>query len=181
MKRIMIIGSGGAGKSTFARELGEILDLPVYHLDAYFWKPGWTPTPNEEWDSFQENLVQKGSWIIDGNYGRTHDIRMKRSDVIILLDFSPWITLYRVIKRRIMYHGKTRPDLNKGCPESLDFKFIWWIWNFRKTRIPGIMDKLDQYKDKRIIILKSPKEIRELLEKVKSSGVGYFNEGENFS
>lgn len=168
MKRIMIIGSGGAGKSTFAKQLGEELDLPVYHLDAYYWKPGWTPTSNEEWDSFQENLVQKEYWIIDGNYGRTLDIRMNRAEVIILLDFSRWITLYRVLKRRIMYHGKTRPDLNKDCPEALDLEFIKWVWNFRKTRIPGIMEKLRKYKEKRIIVLKSPKEVRKLLDQLKT-------------
>lgn len=174
MKRIMIIGSGGAGKSTLARQLGEALQLPVHHLDAYYWKPGWTPTPNEEWDLFQENLVQEERWIIDGNYGRTLDIRMKRADVIILLDFSRWITVYRVIKRRIMYHGKTRPDLNEECPESLDFEFIKWVWNFRKTRIPGIIGKLRKYSDKKIIVLKSPKEVRFLLDQVGTLDVSCF-------
>ena len=161
----MIIGSGGAGKSTLARQLGEALQLPVHHLDAYYWRPGWDPTPNEEWELFQENLVREESWIIDGNYGRTLDIRMKRADVIILLDFSRWITVYRVIKRRIMYHGKTRPDLNEDCPESLDFEFIKWVWNFRKTRIPGIIQKLRKYNDKKIIILKSPKEVRTFVDR----------------
>lgn len=175
MKRIMIIGSGGAGKSTLARQLGEILQLPVYHLDLYYWKPGWNPTPNDEWGLFQENLVNEERWIIDGNYGRTFDIRMKRAHVIILLDLSRWITVYRVIKRRIMYHGKTRPDLNEDCPESLDFEFIKWVWNFRKTRIPGIIQKLNIYKDKKIIILKSPKEARVFLDQVKTLGWGYFS------
>ena len=181
MKRIMIIGSGGAGKSTFARQLGEVLHIPVHHLDAFYWKPGWIPTPNEEWDMFQEELVSNEQWIIDGNYGRTLDIRMKQADVIILLDFSRWVTVYRVIKRRIMYHGKTRPDLNKECPESLDFEFIKWVWNFRKARVPGIIEKLGKYKGKRIIIVKSPKDLRHLLEQVKTLGVSYFKEVENFS
>ena len=184
MKRIIIIGSGGAGKSTLAKQFGEELKLPVHHLDAYYWKPGWTPTPNDEWDKFQETLVLNDKWIIDGNYGRTLDIRMKKADVIILLDFSRWITVFRVIKRRIMYHGKTRPDLNKDCPESLDMEFIKWVWNFRKTRIPGIIEKLRQYskdKDKTILILKSPKDVRQLLNNVKTFGVGYFKEGKNFS
>ncbi|MCI3918977.1 DNA topology modulation protein [Paenibacillus sp. TRM 82003] len=181
MKRIMIIGSGGAGKSTLASQLADILDIPVHHLDAYYWKPGWTPSPNDEWDQFQETLVQEESWIIDGNYGRTHDIRMRRADVIILLDFSKCVTVYRVLKRRIIYHGKTRPDLNENCPESLDFEFIKWVWNFKKTRIPGIMEKLKEYQDKKIIILKSPKNVRQLLEKVKTMGEGYFSEGENIS
>ncbi|GIP18104.1 topology modulation protein [Paenibacillus montaniterrae] len=170
MKRIMIIGSGGAGKSTLAKQLGEALQLPVHHLDAYFWKPGWTPTPDEEWDSVQENLVLEEQWIIDGNYGRTLDIRMNRADVIILLDFPRWITVYRVIKRRIMYHGKTRPDLNEGCPESLDFEFLKWVWTFRKTKIPGILQKLANYNDKHIMILKSPREARKFINEAKALG-----------
>lgn len=170
MKRVMIIGSGGAGKSTFARRLGEELNLPVYHLDAYYWKPGWIPASNEEWDAFQQSLVQKEAWIIDGNYGRTFDIRMKRADVIILLDFSRWVTLYRVIKRRIMYHGKTRPDLHKDCPERLDLEFIKWVWSFRRIKIPGIMEKLREHKDKKIIILKSPNEAKKLLDGLKIRG-----------
>lgn len=164
----MIIGSGGAGKSTLAKQLGEKLGLPVYHLDVYYWNPGWVPTSNEEWDLFLEELVKNDSWIIDGNYGRTYDIRMRRADIIILLDYSRWLTIFRVIKRRMMYHGKTRPDMNKGCPEALDLDFLKWVWNFRKTRIPGIMEKLHHYKDKRIIILKSPKEARSFLDQIKS-------------
>ncbi|OUS76099.1 AAA family ATPase [Paenibacillus sp. MY03] len=181
MKRIMIIGSGGAGKSTLARQLGELLQLPVHHLDAYYWKAGWNPTPNEQWDSFQEKLVLEEYWIIDGNYGRSLDIRIKQADVIILLDFSRLITIYRVIKRRIMYHGKTRPDLNEDCPESLDFEFIKWVWNFRKTRIPSIIQKLRDYSHKHIIVLKSPKEVKIFLAQVKTLGAGIFEKGENFS
>jgi adenylate kinase family enzyme len=181
MKRIMIIGSGGAGKSTLSRQLGDILNVPVYHLDAYFWKPGWVPTPYDEWDDFQQKLVLEESWIIDGNYGRTFDIRMKQADVIILLDFSRWITTYRVIKRRIIYHGKTRPDLNEACPESLDFEFIKWVWNFKKTKISGIMEKLTEYQDKKIIVLKSQKHVEKLIQKIKTIGVSYFREDENIS
>lgn len=130
-------------------------------------------------DGYQERLVLEESWIIDGNYGRTLDIRMTQADVIILLDFSRWITTYRVIKRRLIYHGKTRPDLNEDCPESLDFEFIKWVWNFKKTKIPGIMEKLMEYQDKKIIVLKSPKNVEKLIKQIKTIGVGYFREVEN--
>lgn len=169
MKRIMIIGPSGAGKSTLARQLGEIFNLPVHHLDTYFWKAGWIPTPNDEWDFFLEELIQNEKWIIDGNYSRTLDIRLKRADVIIFLDFSTWLTLYRVIKRRWMYHGKTRPDMNKDCQEKLDIEFLRWVWNFRKTQRPHILEKLKIREDKTIIILKSPKEVKRLIEKYKST------------
>lgn len=174
MNRMMIIGCAGSGKSTLAKQLGQILQLPVCHLDYYYWKPGWVPTPPEEWDSFQETLVQEEQWIIDGNYNRTLEIRMRRADVIILLDYSRWITVYRVLKRRVMYHGKTRPDLNEQCPESLDWEFMQWIWTFKKTKVPQILEKLNMYSDKKIIILKAPKETKEFLEQVKAKGMGSF-------
>ncbi|WP_091168442.1 DNA topology modulation protein [Paenibacillus sp. 1_12] len=157
MKKIVLIGSGGSGKSTLARKLGDVTQLPVYHLDALHWKPGWVPTPEGEWDRFQRELVQNDKWIIDGNYGRTLDIRLSEADTIIFFDLSRWITTYRIIKRRIMYHGKSRPDLTEGCPEQLDLQFIKWVWNFRKEKRPAIIEKLKNYsKTKKIILLKTP-------------------------
>ena len=167
----MVIGSSGSGKSTFSRELGEILNVPVYHLDLYYWKPGWIETPRAEWDDFNRQLVAKDQWIIDGHYGRTLDIRLQAADVIIFFDISPVITTYRVIKRRVQYHGKTRPDLNEGCPESIDWSFIKYGWNFRKDKRPSILKKLEKHADKKIIIIKHSKEARRLLNKIRTDGV----------
>jgi adenylate kinase family enzyme len=83
MKRIAIIGSCGAGKSTLARQMGTILGLEVIHLDSFFWKPGWVETPRVEWRSTVENLVKRETWIIDGNYGSTFDIRLEAADTIV--------------------------------------------------------------------------------------------------
>lgn len=177
MSRIIIIGSGGSGKSTFAKELGDILGKPVYHLDAYYWKPGWIPTPNDEWDQFLNQILSEDEWIIDGNYGRTLDLRMKRSDVIIFFDLSPWITTYRVIKRRIKYHGKTRADLNEGCPEQLDWDFVKWVWNFRKNKRPEILEKIHRNgQNKRIIIFKHRAEVSNCLKAIRVEGERYFEE-----
>jgi adenylate kinase family enzyme len=182
MKRIMIIGSGGSGKSTFASRLGEITKIPVFHLDAYYWKPGWVPTPKKEWEEIQLELIQKEEWIIDGNYGSTLELRMREADTIISFDLSKWITTYRVVKRRIQYHGKTRPDLNEDCPEQLDWEFIKWVWNFRKTRMPGILEKLVKHKEgKKIIVIRKPSEAEEILDRIKYKEQieSNFKEGEN--
>lgn len=161
MNKIAIIGSGGAGKSTLSKELGDIFHLPVYHLDTYFWKPGWVQTPNDEWDEIVNNLTKKEKWIIDGNYSRTLDFRLKEADLIIFLDMPRPLTMYRIIKRRIIYHGKSRPDMNKGCQEKLDMEFIKWVWNFNKNKRPTLLERLKPYiEQQKVVILKSPKEVK---------------------
>jgi len=96
MKKIMLIGSGGSGKSTLSKKIGEILNVPVYHLDQIFWKPGWGPTPEKEWDNLLRELVKKEKWIIDGNYSKTLDIRLKEADTVIFLDMPRYLTIYRI-------------------------------------------------------------------------------------
>ncbi|CAM2907010.1 DNA topology modulation protein [Paenibacillus sediminis] len=164
MNRILVIGSAGAGKSTLSQKLSQILDLPVIHLDKYFWHPNWIPTPDDEWDKTVEQFSKQEKWIMDGNYSRTIDIRMKRADTIIFLDMPMLLCIYRVIKRRIKYNNRTRPDMNEGCPEKLDWEFLKWVWNYKKRSRSKIMNKLDQAKDqKRVIIVKTRKQVNELL------------------
>ncbi|GGD86041.1 hypothetical protein GCM10010911_50540 [Paenibacillus nasutitermitis] len=122
MKRIVLIGSGGSGKSTLARELGRILSIDVHHLDAIFWKPGWISTPKNEQKDVQEKLVSHTSWIIDGNYGGTIDIRLQAADTIIFFDLSRWICLIRVLKRRFQYRNMKRTDMAEGCEERISLK-----------------------------------------------------------
>ncbi|MFD0617169.1 AAA family ATPase [Paenibacillus sp. GCM10027629] len=174
--KIAIIGSSGSGKSTFTRELGQILDLPIHYLDLYYWQPGWVPTPTEEFAALNRILVANDAWIIDGLYGKTLDIRLQAADVVFFFDLSPWITTYRVIKRRIQYHGKTRVDMNEGCPESIDWPFIKFGWNFRRDKRPGILAKLkDHAEHTKIIVVKSPKEAQRILIEVKATGKYYFD------
>jgi len=162
--KIMIIGCAGAGKSTLAQKLGSKLAIPVYHLDAYYWQPGWQALPKDQWVEFQQQLVQKEQWIIDGNYGGTFEIRMQAADVVILLDFPRRTTMYRIFKRRIKYHGKTRSDLNEKCPERLDWDFIKWVWQFKKKSLPIVFNKLESYaQNTKVIILKSSQDVYQLL------------------
>ncbi|NOU97879.1 DNA topology modulation protein [Paenibacillus sp. LMG 31456] len=169
MKKIALIGSGGSGKSTLARKLGELTKLNVYHLDALHFQPGWVPMPNDQWEHLQKQLIQEQEWIIDGNYGRTIDIRLNEADVIIFFDLPRRITTYRVIKRRIMYHGKTRPDLKEGCPERLDWPFVKWVWNYRATKRPAIMKKLHTLSAAKIVfVIKSNADIKRLLEQIQN-------------
>ncbi|MHA1520098.1 MAG: hypothetical protein ACTSRK_07935 [Promethearchaeota archaeon] len=87
MQRLLIIGSGGAGKSVCARQLASILNLPVHHLDRYFWQPNWVKTPKEEWLQQLQTLLEQDRWIIDGDYGSTLEHRLQYADAIIYLDY----------------------------------------------------------------------------------------------
>lgn len=167
MKKVALIGSGGAGKSTLARQLGEELNIEVYHLDSLFWKPNWVGVSKDEQRNIQQDLVEKESWIIDGNYGGTMEIRLDAADTIIFLDISRFTCLFRVIKRSIKYRNRTRPDMGEGCNEKLDIEFLKWIWQYPNKKRPHILASLKILSDtKQIIILKSPREVRSFLETI---------------
>ena len=170
MQRISIIGSGGAGKSTLATRLGKILHLPVIHLDRLHWLPGWVEPPKDEWKRKVESIVTTESWIIDGNYGGTMEIRLAVCDTVIYLDFPRALCTWRVIKRRLKYLKGTRPDMGEGCPEKLDMEFVSWVWNFPISTKPGIEERLSRLPvDKRLIRLTSPVAVKGFLREVQSA------------
>ena len=164
MKRIMIIGCGGAGKSTLSRKIHDILGVQLIHLDQYYWNPNWVETEKEQWASIVENLVNKKNWVMDGNYGGTMDIRIARADTIIFLNYPTLICLFRVVKRVFQNWGKSRPDISQGCVEKFDFEFFHYILNYNKTRRGKILQKLTNLApSKKIFILKKDKEVNEFL------------------
>lgn len=139
MKRIMVVGvSAGVGKSTFARKIGDKLDLPVHHLDRYHWKPGWIEADKEEFREALEKVVVEDAWVIEGNYSSTFDLRLSRADTIIYLELPLRVCLYRVLKRWLTNLGKTRPDMTEGCPERMEWEFLKFIvttYSRRKTEM----------------------------------------------
>lgn len=162
MEKILIIGSGGAGKSTFARRLGALTGIEVFHLDSLYWKPGWIEPSKEEWMKTVEKLLEKDEWILDGNFGGTMDARFTACDTVIFLDFSPLVCTYRIISRRLKYHNQTRPDMGAGCNEKLDLEFLGWVWNFRKNTKPKIEERLTPFENEKTIIrLKSTREVED--------------------
>ena len=130
MKRIMIVGNGGAGKSTLAQKIGQVLTLPVHHLDSLFWQPGWVETEREVFIQKQQQILSNDRWVVDGNYSGTMDVRIASADTVILLDYSRWVCLWGVISRRIKYRNSTRPDVGEGCPERLDWAFLKWVFTY---------------------------------------------------
>ncbi|OME87883.1 topology modulation protein [Paenibacillus sp. FSL A5-0031] len=167
MKKIALIGSGGSGKSTLASKLSRILSIKVHHLDSIFWKPGWISTSKNEQKVVQEELISHDSWIIDGNYGGTLDIRLQAADTIIFVDLSRWICIVRVLKRRFQYRNKKRMDMAEGCEERVSLEFLKWVWEYPDKQKPKITEKLQRLSnEKKIIILKSRKDVREFVAKL---------------
>jgi adenylate kinase family enzyme len=167
MKKIMVIGvSAGVGKSTFAKRLGEVRGLKVHHLDTLYWKPGWIEAPLEEFRAAQEEIVKNNEWIIEGNYSSTFDLRMGAADTIIYLELPLRVCLYRVVKRRIQNHGKTRSDMTKGCPEKLDWPFIKFIVTTYKARKRNMAERFQsELDDKQVFVLNSKKDIEAFFDK----------------
>lgn len=163
MERILIIGCGGAGKSTLARQLGEKLDIPVVHLDKIFWKPGWVETTPAEFDEVLAKELEKPKWIMDGNFNRTMPQRMKRCDTVIYLDFSRFACLRGVGKRVLTSYGKVRPDMGEGCPERLDLDFLKWVWNFNKNKREGYYRLLNEAEGIKTIALKNRRQVKKFL------------------
>lgn len=164
MKRVLIIGSGGAGKSTLAVRLGEATGIEVIHLDRLHWLPNWTEPPKDEWRKIVEDALKKEIWIMDGNFGGTMEMRLAACDTVIYLDFPRAICLYRALKRVAKYYNRTRPDMSDGCREKLDFEFLGWVWNFPKTTKPVIEERLKRFEgEKTIIRLHSPRETEDFL------------------
>ena len=147
MNRILLIGSAGAGKSTLALKIAKKLKYPLFHLDRYFWQPGWKETPRKRWMENQHEMMKEDQWIIDGNYASTIEIRLKRADTVIFLDYSRWICVYRAIKRAIIYRNQNRPDMGEGCYEEFDWEFLRWIWNFPKRDRIIVLKELDKIKN----------------------------------
>ncbi|MBV9923729.1 MAG: DNA topology modulation protein [Acidobacteria bacterium] len=170
MRRVLVIGSGGAGKSTFARRLGERLGLPVIHLDRAYWRPGWVEPPKDEWRRTVEELCAGEAWVMDGNYSGTLDVRLAACDTVIFLDLPRAVCTWRIVKRSLRYKGTSRPDMGEGCHEQLnkDFLiFLLWVWNYPRRSRPKVLERLGALAEsKRIYRLRSSAEAEKFLAEV---------------
>ena len=171
MKKILVIGSCGAGKSVFSRRLGDITGLPVIHLDRHFWRAGWTEPSKHVWREQVEELLKGERWIIDGNYGGTMELRLASCDSVIFLDFPRHVCTWRVVKRVFQHYGRSRSDLADGCPEKIDLAFIKWTWDYRTRSRPRVLERLDHVNGRvKIITLRNSREVENLLASLKNNG-----------
>ncbi len=135
----MILGCSGTGKSTLARRMGERTGLPVVHLDALFWEPGWKEAEPAVFRARVAQALAGGRWITDGIYNsKTFDLRLPQADLIVWIDQPVWLRLWRVTSRALSNRGRTRPDMGPDCPEKIDVDFLKYIWTFDREKRPRI-------------------------------------------
>ena len=150
MKKVLILGCPGAGKSTFARKLRDKTGLPLYYLDMIWHKPDRTTITKQEFDAKLSEIIKQEEWIIDGNYGRTLEMRFEECDTVFFLDLPTNVCLAGA-EGRI---GSEREDM-PWQEEELSAEFRDFIINFSRDEIPEINEMLRKYKNKNIIIFKS--------------------------
>ena len=163
MKRILLIGSMGSGKTTLAIKLSQLLAIPVVHLDKLYWKDNWERVDRQEFDRSLKQELEKEKWIIDGNFIRTMPERLKYCDTVIFLDYGKLLCTYGVLKRVFFNYGKSRFDMGGNCPERIDMKFIKDVWNFQRENHNKIMNYLGNIEGANIVILKNRKESNEYI------------------
>lgn len=164
MKKIIVIGSPGAGKSVFSQKLTNIIGLPLYHLDMLYHKKDGTHISKEELEEKLKGILKKDNWIIDGNYQRTLELRLKECDTVFLLDY-PLQDCLLWAESRI---GVKRDDL-PWVEENLNEEFRQVIINFPKKKLPQTYKLIEKYKmDKNIIIFKTREEADNYLEMLKT-------------
>lgn len=163
MKRIMVIGCPGSGKSTFSRELHSITGIPLFHLDMMNWNADRTTVDKAVFRKRLSDTIKKSEWIIDGNYGSTIELRLKECDMVIFLDYPLEICLEGIKERR----GKERTDMPwVEAEDEEDAEFIEFIKNYNSQSRPQVMELLDKYSDKKIIIFRNRDEANEFLTQI---------------
>ena len=171
IKKIAIIGCAGSGKTYTANKLQEKLNISVYHLDQYAWKPGWEKVKIDELRKHHQKLLKKDSWIIEGIYFKLLHERVEASDAVIFLDVPRSVCLWNVIRRSILNSGKIVKGNPEGCTIKIfSFKFVEflrWIWNFKSKHRSKVLETLNTFKEtKQIYIFTSQQNINDFLNKI---------------
>lgn len=141
MQRVLVMGSSGSGKSSFAMRLSEITGIPFVSLDALFWKPGWVKSDKAEFRERVSEAARQPRWIMDGNF-QSHLVELRRdvSDTVIWFDLPRSTCMLGILKRIARSYGQVRPEMGEGCPEKIDFDFFRYVWTYRRLQRPKLLD-----------------------------------------
>jgi adenylate kinase family enzyme len=142
MQRVLVMGSSGSGKSTFAMRLSEITGIPFVSLDALYWRPGWLASDNAEFGQRVADIVRRPRWIIDGNFtgSGAGELRRQSSDTVIWFDLPRRTCMFGILKRIARSYGQVRPEMGEGCPEKIDFEFFRYVWTYRQRQRPKLLE-----------------------------------------
>lgn len=162
----MIFGRPGSGKSTFALRLGRCLNLPVEHLDRYFFIENWVERNYEEFLQIQDSLVKKEGWIIDGNSCRSLEMRFQKADMALYFHMGRLLCLWRIFKR-IFSKKREILDRAEGCSERVSFRLVRYLWTFdERVKIP-IQELRKKYPKVQFFEFRSPKEVEQFFKELK--------------
>lgn len=164
MKRVLIIGGNGAGKSTFSRTLAQKTGLPLYHLDKLYWYGNWQVTPREEFLQAVDTITQRPEWIIEGNNLRSLPDRLARADTVFWLVLSPVRCVWNVICRELRYRGTARPDMPASCLSRLDPDFLKTVWYFNRKNTATIRKLLQEHPRLQVIRFTNYRQIKAFLD-----------------
>lgn len=162
MKRTVVIGCSCSGKSVFSRKLRDATGLSLYYLDMIWHKPDGTNISREEFDKQLDSIISRDSWIIDGNYQRTLETRIKACDTVFLFDLPTEICIEGALSRI----GKKREDM-PWFENELDPEFRQWIESFRANQLPEVYRLLEKYKNNReIVVFRTREQADKFIEKL---------------
>ena len=165
MKKIIVIGCPGAGKTTFAKRLSDRIGLPLYHLDAIWHKPDRTHISREAFDTRLGELLALDAWIIDGNYSRTLERRLAACDAVFYLDLPTEVCLAGANARL----GTYRSDM-PWVDTVLDPQLKREIEEFKSKNSPVIQSLLEQYGEgKTVVVFKSREAADDYLGQIKEA------------
>lgn len=164
INKITIVGGPGTGKSTLSKNLGKVLNLPVYHIDAIEHLENWEKRNSKERDDIILNKIEEPKWVMDGTYKTTLKQRVKKSDMVIYLNYSTLARLKGIFSRYFKLKGKDRPEM-PGCKEKLELKFIRFAINWDKEKAQFVKDILKENQNKNIFIFKNRKSLNKWFEK----------------
>ena len=152
-KKILVLGCPGSGKSTFARRLQAKTGLPLVHLDNVWWRADGTHISREEFDRVLDGLLAGEKWVMDGDYSRTYEVRLRAADTVIFLDYPEDVCMAGVAARV----GQDRPDM-PWTEATLDPELVAMVRNYARDNRPTINALLDKYPDKQAVIFTSREE-----------------------
>jgi adenylate kinase family enzyme len=174
VNRVAVVGPVGAGKSSLAAELGRRLGVRVLHLDTLFWKPGWVPTPLDEWEAVQRRELAATAWIADAQYDDILPEWVEEADTVVFLDVSPLVCLWRVGRRRLDRGGSgaTPAGTEPGAVHGALRKFVRNQWRYRTRVRRELLAELAQKRaGRRVVVVRRSRDRDEFLRSVDSPGL----------